>query len=286
MDNLLTDFIKLAFFATGISFGLIAYMRYKQNQGLKAQGLSALQAIRLLITQIQRHRGLTIAVRADRTEFEHQITETETKVSYQLHQIANLSPVLGEKSEWEAITQHWARLAGNCRKLPPEVNIEQHSRLIGNLLVFIDELCVVHQLTGSTHNNLAKWRELLMLSEYIGQARALGTWVSIAQSDTTTHSPGSADEKLIRLNNQILETLESPQSKKIMDSFTVQLVVDYLIYVDKHVLMEDPAISSTEFFNKSTEILSQLFECMDEEIYQEHQKVNGDGRLTTSHNYQ
>src|SRR5690606_21551222 len=110
----------------------------------QARGVLWLQAMRLLITHVQRHRGLSAGVLSGDRSLQSNMEEVRLQVSRDFEQIGSVGDWVKEHSGWQSITQHCARLAGNVYQLSLSRSIDQLNRLITNILAFVDEIADAH----------------------------------------------------------------------------------------------------------------------------------------------
>jgi len=148
-------------------------------------GLSWLQSLRVLLADMQRHRGLTTGYLNGDVTLKHDIEQLQHSVGRDITKISAIDPWMEANGRWHAITQHWARLAGRYAKNTAENNMNQHIALIQNLLYLIDDMAQEHELLSLCGRDgkplRLAWRELLLAAEFVGQARALGVGITTSQ---------------------------------------------------------------------------------------------------------
>jgi len=159
--------------------------RLKSRRKRQKAGLSWLQSLRVLLSDIQRHRGLTMGYLKGDSALQHDIETLQKIVGRDIKEVSAIDPWMEANGRWQAITQHWARLAGRYVVNSAENNMDQHNALIQNMLYLIDDMAQEHELLALRSRDgkplhLA-WRELLLAAEFVGQARALGMGVTAAQ---------------------------------------------------------------------------------------------------------
>lgn len=244
----------------------LTVMRHKAARQQQEQGVLWLQALRMLITHIQRHRGLCAGVLAGDHSLQERLAETQLQVSRDFAQIGAVGDWIKHNSSWQGITQHWARLAGNIPRLTVPRAIDQHNRLIKSILVLIDDIAVAHHLHSGPAFKFNIWRDLLTLAEYIGQARAVGTVLAAKGNDWSSSDYVKARTDLQHLDQQIVATLDLPRCRDGLDPESLQDVLDFLTFVDGQVLREGPLISAPEFYTEATKTLDRLYEKFDKEL--------------------
>jgi len=269
-SHVLIQIIPVLVVATVLVIGLMRHQSARQQQ---AQGVLWLQAMRLLITHIQRHRGLSSGVLGGDRSLQMKLEEVRLQVSRDFEQISGVGEWVKQHEGWHSITQHWARLAGNIHQLTLARNIDQHNRLIKNILVFVDEIATQHHLYTGTQTRANIWRDLLTLAEYVGQLRALGT--------AFASSTGAWDDAVINhtrqdiqtLTQEILATLDTPRCRAGLDGGNLQRILDLLAHVDMQLLREGPLVSAADFYASATKVLDQLYERFDEELAQVNRRL-------------
>lgn len=244
----------------------VGFLRHQSARQQQAQGVLWLQAMRMLITHIQRHRGLSSGVLGGDRSLQGKLEEVRLQVSRDFEQIGSVGEWVKHHQGWQSITQHWARLAGNLHQLTFDRNLDQHNRLIKNILVFVDEIAVAHHLhtVSSVRTNI--WRDLLTLAEYIGQVRALGTALAASGGEWDDVVVSRTRQDLQSLNQEIIATLEAPRCRLGLDGDNLQRILDFLSYVDMQLLREGALVSATDFYAAATQTLDRLFERFDEEL--------------------
>lgn len=250
-----------------------ALVRHQAARQQQAQGVLWLQAMRLLITHIQRHRGLSAGVIAGDRSLQGKLDEARLQVSRDFEQISGVGEWVKQHEGWHSITQHWARLAGSGHPLSVARSIDQHNRLIKNILVFIDEIAAQHHLhTGATvKTNI--WRDLLTLAEYIGQVRALGVAVASSGADWDSLTTNRSRQEIQSLCQDVLAAMDTPRCRVGLDPKNLQRILDFLSYVDMQLLREGPLVSAAEFYAEATRVLDHLFERFDQELAQVNRRL-------------
>src|SRR5688572_11246521 len=244
----------------------VGFLRHQSARQQQAQGVLWLQAMRMLITHIQRHRGLSSGVLGGDRSLQGKLEEVRLQVSRDFEQIGSVGDWVKHHQGWQSVTQHWARLAGNLHQLSVGRNLDQHNRLIKNILVFVDEIAVVHHLHMASSLRTNIWRDLLTLAEYVGQVRALGTALAASGGEWDDVVVSRARQDLQSLNQEIISTLEAPRCRLGLDGDNLQRILDFLSCVDMQLLREGALVSATDFYAAATQTLDRLFERFDEEL--------------------
>ncbi len=239
-------------------------LRYRRLQRCKRQalGLSWLQRLRVFLSAIQQHRGLTTGYLNGSVELEGKIREVQHQVSRNIAEISSLDPWMEAQSGWQGITQHWARLSGRYDQHDVDNNLIQHNKLIQNILYLIDDMAQEHDLLllKSHHDRPLHfaWRELLTAAECIGQARAMGTGVvAAAHCDTVSR---------IRLNylcQKIEHTTRAAWSEMPPNAEQKEKRDRLLECINQEIIIAEPSIGVSEFFEIASAALDSLHEQYD-----------------------
>lgn len=269
-SHVLVQIVPVVLLLTVLAVGFLRHQAARQQQ---AQGVMWLQAMRMLITHIQRHRGLSSGVLSGDRSLQVKLEEARLQVSRDFEQIGGVGEWVKHHEGWHSITQHWARLAGNYLQLSVGRNLDQHNRLIKNILVFVDEIAIAHHLHVTSNLRANIWRDLLTLAEYIGQVRALGTALAASGGEWDDTVVSRTRQDLQGLNQEIINTLEAPRCRLGLDGENLQRILDFLAYVDTQLLGEGPLVPATDFYAAATKTLDRLFERFDDELAQVNRRL-------------
>lgn len=269
-SHVLIQIIPILLVAAVLAIGLMRHQAARQQQ---TQGVIWLQAMRLLITHIQRHRGLSSGVLNGDWSLQANLEDVRLQVSRDFDQIGGVGEWIGQHEGWHTITQHWARLAGNTSQLSIARNMDQHNRLIKNILVFIDDIAIQHHLHAGMYAKTNIWRDLLMLAEYIGQIRALGTVIASSRGEWDDPVMNRTRQDIQNLGQDLISALEMPRCRAGLDGDNLQRILDFLSYVDLQLLREGPLVSAADFYGVATDVLDRLYERFDEELAQVNRRL-------------
>lgn len=243
---------------------LFAVLHYRRSLRLQRQrlGLKLLASFRVLLTHVQQHRGLCNGYLCGGAGLLAEIEDLQNRVSHNFAGISLIDVSLEGSERWQSITQHWARLAGNFRRLKPDNSLSQHNQLIKNILYLIDDVARENQLLLLRNSDQQPlhlfWRELLSAAEYIGQARAIGTGVAAAD-----YCNSLARNRLQYLCRQI-ESHCNNLWQEISSTEGAPEAVTYLLDTIKNrILGEAPDISAAEFFSIATQAIDILLDQLD-----------------------
>lgn len=250
MFNSTTLLLIIAVILIGIS--LLRRIRVIRLQYQQRLGLRWLLALGGFLSHVQQHRGLTNGYLSGGDALKADIPPLQKNILSDIDGIEAIGPWITANDRWQSILDHWSRLARSYADKSAEGNLSEHNQLVRNILYLIDDMAQTH---GLLHfNGLATlWRELLTTTEYIGQARAIGTGIA------ATGYCGSVArirlnylcEKIGRYTNLLCNELELEPSRRIP--------VDSLIEcIEKQIAGDRVVISPKEFFDTATRAIDGL----------------------------
>lgn len=265
--SLLMPFFGLLNAAVVLLIVVAVYIRKKQREQRQAIGVAWLQSLRVLLSHIQQHRGLSTGYLNGSHELMGQIHEVQGAISRDIKTVAALDDWMEHNSRWESITQHWARLSGRFQNNDVDNNLTQHNKLIQNMLYLIDDMAHDHDLLLLKSYNEKPlhfaWRDLLTAAECIGQARAIGTGVVAAKHCDTVSR--------IRLNYlcQKIERMTQAAWREMPPSESQKDKLSSLITcINADLIRTKPSISVTDFFHVASSALDGLHEQYDSIVQQ------------------
>ena len=142
--------------------------------------LTSLTTLKALLIYIQRHRGLTTGSLHGDASLRGQIQQVASKIDSLWQTTEHDFPAIAEEPLYEGIYSHWQRLNRHWQNQTVGNNIDQHSRLITNLLYLIENQAESNALLikyGRETGLDVIWKELLETIEAVGQVRAIGMGV-------------------------------------------------------------------------------------------------------------
>lgn len=245
---------------------LYLFLRNGMARKQQAQGVLWLQAMRMLITHIQKHRGLSSGVLGGDLSLKPQLEDIQKQVSRDFEHIAAVGEWVKAQQDWLHITQHWARLAGNVYRLEAVRSIDQHNRLIKNILVFVDQIAQVHFLNPNSNSSPASWRDLLMLAEFIGQVRANGVAVASARKDGDSVKVEKFRKELFSVIQDIFTALEEPRCRMGLDEAALEEILNFLNFAEISMEDDTSTVTGREFYQRATLTLDKVYERFDKQL--------------------
>jgi hypothetical protein len=164
------DITMLLIIVVGVA-SLIWVVRYfkrlaKQKRNRHTLGLIA--QIKSVISKIQKHRALCIFGRAHQTS----LKQVKSEISHIINGLSFDSSLL-YNARWIGFIDHWFRLQINATNLSDADNFEQHSNMIANLSLLLEELAESANFTKEQFillpNITMLWREFPQLIESVDQ---------------------------------------------------------------------------------------------------------------------
>ncbi|QFI40181.1 hypothetical protein FR932_01655 [Moritella marina ATCC 15381] len=254
---------------------LILQKQKQCRQQLQIDGLVKLNTIRKLLTRVQQHRGLSNGVLHGEEDLKPRLKKLADSIDAIQQDIGDNYPGLLAHDRWQAMLDHWQRLAVDCTNLHVRNNLEQHNKLVLNLLYLIDDIAFATKLhkLNNTHSESIQflWQELLFTAESIAQIRALGTGIAAAKICTRAER--------IRLS-YLCQSLE--QSINIQQNQDYHLKISHLLKViDNEIIITRPTIKAGHFFNIATESIDMILASFDEQLNNVEYKLH----ISTTENH-
>lgn len=238
---------------------IVIKQKYQKKQQLKQECLKHLLRLKKLMEYFQYHRGLSARYLNGRTEVVDELREKQRLIAQVLPSMALLARHSSLSEHWQSLLDHWQRLFANNLLLSPEDNLEQHNRLINTLLYLIEDVTELGYWSRRDHHEgIGSIVAILHTTEWIGQARALGSGMLAANKHCNNdqsqmnliqtklelclqqHSSNKESlDKLFQLNKIISQTFLQPlKNSKALISSTDYFVIaseaieNYLIEFD------------------------------------------------------
>lgn len=222
------------------------------------QGLAYVKALRVLLTHIQQHRGLTTGYLSGNRDLSTDITQLEKHIARDLQELKSLGGWLEHNAMWLSILDHWGRLRQHYSENDVNQNLRQHNLLIHHLMYLIDDVAEAHRLKRNVAqaNEPQDWRDLLVIAEAIGQARALGTGVAAQGQCTSVQRI-----QLYHLCHKIEQLLQQPLPDPIRAA-----VKQLLVCIQNDMVLDRPVISAQDYFKLASASLDQVLRLFDGQI--------------------
>ena len=261
-------FIMVTVLIVAILLGVMAFVSHRQKT-IKHNSvrlcIDKLGKLKTLLILIQQHRGLSTGFINGDTNLQTSIDIKRSELDRQWDLIERTFPEIKEDQLFSGIASHWQRLKTRWSKQTASNNIEQHNRLILNLLYLIENHAEQNIALAKfcRHSGLdVIWNELLDTIEALGQARAIGmSMVAAKQSSAVERVQlNFLLEKVTLRMNKLRECLVRPVSDdhsiKAIDKYWAN---DYLCKADKSVAVLFNLIEQHLFKNRIDDLASDHF---------------------------
>ena len=270
-SDIATFFLALS----GVSMCFITFLYFLTSHTkhhYQRRALKQYELVLSLIRNIQQHRGLSQGVISGEVSLQQKLQDTQREISYLVESL-NLSLTGKLADRWESFFDHWSRLRGNAVSVEAEDSFQQHNQMINNLLYLAENICNNSDLGYGRDHSVSQllWRQLLVLSECVGQSRALGA-SALARGEASYLElirfqllSEKIDDRLHSMDGSIsidkMSDLE--QAIQPVNEALKQFIVDLNLY--KH--------SSQEYFSIATVSLEHVTSVLDEELAKMKQQL-------------
>lgn len=177
--------MQYVFISIIILFLVITFLIRSSNKkaivSSQLKGIDYIIQLKPLITLLQQHRGLSSAVLNGNVSAIPKLSQVQNAIINKIKPISLTE--LNSNERWISFIDHWGRLLKQTTKPTPENSFEQHCSLIKNLSYLLEDTAETYHLTADYCHKFENigftFRELVVLAENIGQARAIGTGVCV-----------------------------------------------------------------------------------------------------------
>ncbi len=232
-------------FLVAALLALAVALRLQFVRRRQAEGVMWLQSMRVLLGHIQQHRGLSAGIMAGQRALLPQLDQVQQAVSRDLVQVSGVGRWIKDQASWQAVTVHWAKLAGRYGSLGLLNNLEQHTRLIQTLMVFMADIASLHHLDSRRLERRYPWRACLELAELVGQLRAFGTALA-AGGEHFEYGP-KARQTIKQLCGQICK-----DALVVLPDTRVKPLFAFVSDVESGLLAAQPSLGAEAFFAMAT----------------------------------
>lgn len=263
--------------AMAVLIAIALYVLQKQHAKVlrhkQMQGFLVLTQLRSLLTHVQQHRGISNGWLNGDDSLTQRLRSLAKQVTADIDHIHQQFPDATKQSQkqavprWESITTHWPRLTQNTSNLTTANNLEQHNKLILNILYFIDDIAEHYQIYKLTdaqdQSQRHDWLNLLFTAESIGQIRAIGTGVAAGKTCSSVER--------IRLN-YLCHSLQQSIEDGI-DSASSEAMKTLIITIESDITIAQPNISAEHFFSLASQCIELVFKEFDRQSQQFEQQL-------------
>lgn len=257
-----------------VSFFLIS----QKSKMIKTQSLGLLQikGLKTLIVLIQKHRGMTSGIISGDNSLKPELA----KVSGDIHREVNKlqqEQDLADNERWLGFLEHWEKLQSQALTLTPDNCFKQHTLLISNLLFLLEDKAEQQLLSATYTPNFSYvgvlWRELLHVSECIGQARALGTSVLASEQCTSVAKIRLTflHQKIESISDSVYHIMDvsggSSKELPIQLDEAKRKVTEFIQLIKEELLTDGVSqVSAQSYFNTATSALDAYILIFDTQV--------------------
>lgn len=248
-------------------------IRRKKRMSEKQQiGLQWLKHLRNLLSSIQQHRGLTTGYLNHDKSLLGRIEKLQRTIILNIKQVNSVDEWMIKNHNWEKITLHIQRLSKSFKNNSIENNLQQHNKLIRNVLYIIEEMAEEHHMLDiSSIENIDIefiWKDLLETTEHMGQARAIGTGIAASGKCSSVEKIKLKylTEKINHNGKQLVKQL--PHANNVSSNITLLLKTidnNFIARNDDNII-----ISASEYFDIATSALNGIYD----EYDNAHQRIS------------
>lgn len=257
-----------------VALGCWAYVASQKQQ--KGESLylciEELELMKALLINIQKHRGLTSGCLNGDTSLEGAIQEIRFQTDQLWRKLSPRNEALTQSSLYEGVHTHWHRLKERWREQTVDNVIDQHNRLILNLLYLIEN----HAEDNADLVKIGReqgidmiWTDLLETIEAIGQTRAIGTGI-VASGRSSAVERIRLKFLIEKVEQHIAKLHQALQKNQLLghqaQTYTIQALVNaksLTDFINGHLMTEkNRELSAEHFFglaSASIEPLDKLF---------------------------
>lgn len=276
-------FIMLAAIAIFSVIGLNYLVRLKTRRRLSAlrrRGIYKLELLKKLLTHMQQHRGLSNGELNGDSQLKCRVYDVVKMVEKDWEYLEPVKNDVANHDRFMGIYTHWNRLKVRYSGLSVRNNLEQHNRLIMNLLYLIEDVAESHQLDcirSDSRGSEVIWKELLETAESIGQVRALGTGIVAAGGCDSIQRirVRFLNEKIKRMLKELITglqcSLDNGSSRELIAPILDQVTktedsINELITLNETELFSQQGIkiSSEDYFSLASRCIEPLMTLFDE----------------------
>lgn len=165
-----------------LSLAIVIFASMKRKKRLlknkQIAGINSIRKVNNLVKLLQKHRGLSAAFCSGDDHVSVELRLLVVKISSVVSTLNKISAIT-DNERWLSFNDHWSRLSQHQQGMSAEDNFKQHTNIITNILYLLEDVAEHHDLTKKHLSDFVDigllWRELLAITESVGQSRAVGT---------------------------------------------------------------------------------------------------------------
>ncbi|AWB66902.1 hypothetical protein C2869_10855 [Saccharobesus litoralis] len=266
----------------GIILGLIVIAVYgaqrKQRKILNDQksGLRHIKQVKLLISLLQKHRGLSAAWCQGDSSVMAELNLLKSDIRKVVIELEGHG-LTQQFDRFAAFQDHWSRLAKHKDDLSAESSFKQHTHMIANVLYLLEDVAEKYHLSQEflpefTHVGYL-WRELLAVTESVGQSRAVGTSAVTAKQCSSVERIRLKflRQHITHVSEKVLKQMKTGSDSEL-NKFIDQGVqhTRYLTsaIVNEILEPEEIVMQRSDYFDLATQTMDSLLSIFDHQVLQ------------------
>jgi methyl-accepting chemotaxis protein len=242
-------------------------------------GVSVHRELRLILQDIQRHRGASTSLLSGKLEFKDRVEKSEAGVEAAIVKadtaITSSEASLGKLPQWSEFKSGWQALKTAYPTLKPQENAKQHSVLIAGLLDIMDKIAEQSDLVLDPEAVSYFTMDMVVLqvpalTERMGQARALGSLVLAEKTLTQERRDSIIDgfsevslrKKIIFADGEKVIAADPKAEEKLKEGFnqTKTAIATFVGNVEQNILKADPLnYEPARYFDETTAAIDATF---------------------------
>lgn len=238
-------------------------------------GLASTLNLEHLMQNIQQHRGLSALFLGGNDDIATDMKEKQAQIDKAL---ANVEQSIGENLEaetWKKIKTDWTELADTVEQLSSAESFQHHTALVEEILFFISSISDSSNLSldsDVSRHHLAKMvtDDLIFTTEYMGQARAIGSNVLAAQAMTSDqhfdliYLSKVMNEHLSQVQNSMEIVLETNEDARqhITEQYKTSMEASNhfkTLIQDEILSKEDLTYNSDQYYKSATAAIDTIY---------------------------
>lgn len=245
---------------------IMLYLRLRsQTRKRLRDQLKQLLLLRRLLGEFQRHRGLSNGLLNGDNGLRNELGQTRRQLSDIEQQAGTLMPTL--PGRWQALIAQWHKVRQDSES-DQDQNLSNHHRLIRNTLFLFEDIACDMDLSRLDQQQQQTlqivWHEIPQTTEWIGQARALGTGIAARKSSTAEQRMRLRflHQKIGQQSNAAFAVLGEAADPQLKQSVTA-----FLICLEQELLNRDiPEIDALHYFEQATGTINELLAMLDDTL--------------------
>lgn len=282
MVDLLTENVNLILAGLCVVLSLLAILALARKRSTRERlfvenCIAQLKMLRTLLTELQRHRGLTTALLSGDRSLQAEQQRCVSLVD-RIERDALVADLVLSK-QWMSVINQWQSLK-QLKATDPQVNLKRHNLLIRQVIYLIEDI-YSELLNRCQDSQLGIYRhifyQVVQTAEWSGQARALGTGMLAQGLGTPSQRVRMRflHNKIRTLSNEALGGAKQAPGSDLYTANCKRSIDRFLINVEREVLGEQPPeLQPRQYFESATQAVEDLLKLMDWALVEMTNRLN------------